>query len=198
MRDTKLNKLIMLHRGQNDAETYSRYSLSSPQILAETAREILAMAPPLFGAFAMLSAGWASLLRSCGIPAIAVAGDLNICGTKVFKCNRNLPVAGNSGKAIIKSWDGHCWIEIDGCVGDLSIFRTAYAIKAPSVLNQFIVNKFGQGRGMLLSPTGQLQTMGMDYVPKYVLNDAQINGLVAGLFAHIDGKIKVAPRNLES
>jgi hypothetical protein len=69
----------------------------------------------------------------------------------------------------------------------------ADAIDSPSVLNQFIMNKFGQGRGALLSPVGQLQTIGMDYIPKYVLNDAQINGLVAGLFAHIDGKIKVSP-----
>lgn len=193
MRNTKLNKLITLHRGQDDAEAYSSFTLSNPQVLAETAREILGKAPPLFGACAMLSAGWASLLRACDIPAIAVAGDLSICGTKIFKCNNNLPEPGKAGKVITKSWDGHCWIEIDGCVGDLSIFRTAYAIKGPSVLNEFIMNKFGQGRGALLSPTSQLQTMGMDYIPKYVLNEAQINGLVAGLFAHIDGKIKVTP-----
>ena len=190
MRQRTLEKLIARDRGTPERDQYSTYMLPAPHVLVETARKFLAHIPPTFGACAMLSAGWAAFLRdNHNIPAIAVAGDLKVRGTKVFKCKENLPQPGQTGKVISRTWDGHCWLEVGGYVGDLSIFRTAYAIQQPSILKEFILEKFGYGRGALLCPERELHTLGMAYEPKYVLNENQINGLVAGLRAQITNGI---------
>lgn len=189
IRAETLRELIVKSRGTVEMESHSKFKLPPrSQILIDTAKNILSSVPPLFGACAMLSAGWAALLRDHHhIPAIAVAGNLSIHGTTIFKCTKNLPEAGKSGKVISEVWDGHCWLEIDGVVGDLSIFRTAYAIKGTSRLKEFILANFGEGKGALLCPENQLHSMGMEYEPKYVLNEPQINGLVAGLSTQIIG-----------
>ena len=81
---------------------------------------------------------------------------------------------------ISSSWSSHCWIEVDGWIGDLSVFRTAYQIEGPSVLKDFIISSFGQNRGALLCQQQDLPPR-MKYVPKYVLKDNQIDGLISGL-----------------
>lgn len=81
---------------------------------------------------------------------------------------------------ISSSWSSHCWIEVDGWIGDLSVFRTAYQAEGPSVLKDFIISSFGQNLGALLCQQQDLPS-GMKYVPKYVLKDNQIDGLISGL-----------------
>lgn len=181
MQDKILKQLISVSRGISEAERYFNYKLENTQILTETAIEIMSNIPPMFGACANLSASWAGILQDHhSIPAIVVTGDLEIRGTKVFKCENNLPEASKSEKLIAGKWDGHCWIEIDGIIGDLSIFRTAYAINGPSLLKDYIVSNFGLGRGVMIGGSNELPD-GMQYIPKFVLKDSQINGLIAGM-----------------
>lgn len=176
-----LRQLISVSRGISEVERYFTYKLENTQILTETATEMMANIPPTFGACAMLSASWAGFLQDhYSIPAIVVAGDLEIRGTKVFKCKNNLPEASKSAKLIAGEWDGHCWIEIDGIIGDLSIFRTAYAISNPSILKDYIVSKYGLCRGAMICCSNKLPD-GMQYIPKFVLKDSQINELIAGM-----------------
>uniref|UniRef100_UPI001A9E5803 hypothetical protein n=1 Tax=Vreelandella lionensis TaxID=1144478 RepID=UPI001A9E5803 len=74
----------------------------------------------------------------------------------------------------------HCWIEVNGYLGDLSIFRTAYPISGRSILKDYILDRFGPGRGALLSPVEDLPD-GMQYIPQYVLKDAQVDMFTASL-----------------
>jgi len=181
VRNKTLKQLISRARGISEAEKFFSFRLEAPQVLVETAHEILSQTPPLFGACAQLNASWAGLLKEYySIPAIVVAGDLKISGKNVFKCTKKLSEAGKSGKVTTGHWDGHCWIEIDGYIGDLSIFRSAYAETAPSVLHSFIVSKFGYGRGGFICRNTELPD-GMQYVPKFVLKDNQINSFTAGM-----------------
>ena len=181
MRNCALKHLITMGRGVSEAEAYESYILNNPQLLAATARELMAAIPPTFGACAMMSATWAGFLKDrYSIPAIVVAGDLAISGTRIFKCTKNLPDVEKSGRLVTGNWDGHCWIEIDGFIGDLSIFRTAYAVNGPSILKDFVILNFGYGRGAMLSPHEQVPE-GMQYIPRFVLNDNQMNGLIAGM-----------------
>lgn len=182
-RETTINQLIARYRGAEDAKRYQLYSIDSQKAFAESAKEIMQNIPPTFGACAMLSAAWAAYLQDIyDIPAIVVAGDLKIGNSRIFKCKTNLPGFEEKSKAVInKKWDGHCWIEADGYIGDLSIFRTAYSIDGRSILKSFILKEFGSGRGAMLSPYQQLEEIGMKYVPKYVLTERQINGLIRGL-----------------
>ncbi|MGL0940486.1 hypothetical protein [Vibrio vulnificus] len=178
---TSIKQLVARHRGADEASGFSSFELSSPQPLIESAKKVLSIVPPSMGACAPLSAAWAQTLRDdYGIPAIVVAGDLKILGKRIFKCKKNLPEAGANGQIINQKWDGHCWIEIDGFVGDLSIFRTAYSLSHPSVLKQFIESTFGSGRGAFLAPYQDIPN-GMKYEAKYVLNDRQLAGLLGGL-----------------
>ncbi|EJG1993271.1 hypothetical protein ACPV5H_25360 [Vibrio harveyi] len=178
---TSLKQLVARHRGVDEASSFSSFELSSPQPLIESAKKVLSNVPPSMGACAPLSAAWAKTLRDdYDIPAIVVAGDLKILGKRIFKCKKNLPEASANEQIINQKWDGHCWIEIDGFVGDLSIFRTAYSLSYPSVLKQFIESTFGSGRGALLAPHQDIPSE-MKYVAKYVLNDRQLAGLLGGL-----------------
>ena len=181
MQQNKIKQLISKYRSVDDAIQYSEFTLNNPQKLLEVARDIMINIPPSFGACAMLSAMWAGYLKDhFSIPVIVVAGDLKISGKTIFKCKKNLPEPSKSGKVISSSWSGHCWIEVDGWIGDLSVFRTAYQIDGPSVLKEFIISSFGQNRGALLCQQQDLP-LGMKYVPKFVLKDNQIDSLVSGM-----------------
>ncbi len=186
MNSKKLYQLISKYRGVCEANRFAEYKLESLQVLADTAKEFMTNVPPSFGLCTLMSAGWAGYLQDhYSVPAIVVAGDLAINNTKVFKCKKNLTVAKNTGKFIAEKWNGHCWIEVDGIIGDMSIFRTAYSIDRPSVLKNYIVSQFGYGRGAMICPNHQLP-QGMKYIPKYVLTDNQINGLIAGMSCHLE------------
>lgn len=175
------------YRGVKESEIYDDFTLHGYEEIQKGVQGILATVPPSFGACAPLSASLAAYLRDhYDIPA--VAGDLKIESTRVFKCKKNIPTPGKSGKVINKSWDGHCWVEIDDFICDVSVFRTAYTIDNLSVLKSFILSNFGQGRGAILSPIEDLPS-GMKYIPKYVLTDNQIDALIAGVGQMLDGKI---------
>ena len=187
MRDKTLKQLITLAYNIKEAENYFQFRLDNPQILISSAKEILANLPHSFGACAMLSAVWAAILRDrYSIPAIAVAGDLKIENITVFQCKNNIPEKSKYGKEKPETWDGHCWIEVNDYVGDLSIFRTAYAISGPSILKEFILSNFGNGKGCLICSHQELNQMGMEYLPKFVLNESQVTGLIKGLGTQIN------------
>lgn len=181
MRNKTLKPLITSAYSLQEAENYFKFQLDDPNVLASSANEILSNVPHSFGACAMLSAVWAAILRDrYSIPAIAVAGDLKINNETIFQCNNNIPEK-STGNEKPEIWDGHCWIEINNYIGDLSIFRTAYATSEPSVLKEFILSKFGNGKGCLLCSHQELDKMEMKYLPKFVLNESQITGLIQGL-----------------
>ncbi|WP_300181691.1 hypothetical protein [uncultured Aliivibrio sp.] len=184
-----INQLVNRYRGESEANEYSHFNLKHPQPLLESARELLSIVPPSMGACAPLSAAWAQMLRDkYDIPAIVVAGDFKVLGKRIFKCKTNLPESNLGGKVINKKWDGHCWIEIDGYIGDLSIFRTAYSLNHPSVLKEFVESTFGSGRGAFLAPYSDVPK-GMKYEAKYVLTDKQIAGLLGGLSYQLEQRI---------
>jgi hypothetical protein len=181
MQQKKINQLISRYRSVDDAIKYSEFKLDNPQQVLDVARDIMRNIPPSFGACAMLSSMWAGYLKDhYSIPALVVAGDLKISGKTIFKCKKNIPEPTRAGKVISSNWAGHCWIEVDGWIGDLSVFRTAYQIDGLSVLRDFIISSFGENRGALLCPQSDLPPS-MKYVPKYILKDNQIDSLISGM-----------------
>lgn len=174
--------LIRRDVGPTDADLFERYRLSDTAALTDTAQELLAHTPPLFGQCAAMSAMWAALLRDrYQIPAMVIAGDLIVESCPVFLCNRNIPRPSVDSDLRDQDWGGHCWVEIAGYIADISIFRTARKIDRPSVLKTFIERRFGLGRGMLLLTRSGLREHQIEYVPKYVLTEDQMNGLIAAM-----------------
>jgi hypothetical protein len=121
--------LIRRDRGDIDAERFDKFRRTGDEEFGATAKELLHHTPALFGKCAPMSAMWAAMPRDRhGIPVVAVAGDLIIEGRTAFLCDKNIPNATDADTTRLPEWDGHCWIEIDGCAGDISIFRTARMI----------------------------------------------------------------------
>jgi len=76
--------------------------------------------------------------------------------------------------------DGHAWVMIGDCLCDLSIFRTAYGLAQPNHLSSYILEHFGTAKGAFMCYPHQMP-VGMEFVPKFALNDDQIYGLLEGL-----------------
>lgn len=189
MQNPTIRQLIVRARGVEEAEKFENFSMESPLVLSKTAQELMSNTRPSFGACAMISSIWAAYLNDhFSIPAIVVAGDLKISGKTIFKCKKNLPEPTASGNIVSAKWDGHCWIEIDGWIGDLSIFRTAYQIQGSSHLKNFVLSNFGKEKGALICSKTELPNE-MKYIPKYVLKDNQINSLVCGLAYQVENDI---------
>jgi hypothetical protein len=175
-----LRDLIARDRGEAEAKLFEQFQMPELDLVASIGGELLEHTPVFHGACATMSAAWVALLRDrCNIPAVAVAGDLTIEARTIFVCASNLPESTTGTE--ITAWDGHCWIEIANVVGDVSIFRTARTSNRLSRLRAFIEENFGLEQGLLLCRRPKLAQMKMTYEPRYVLTEAQINGLLRGL-----------------
>ena len=177
-----ISDLIRRDRGAEESVLFDEYRISSGDVFAKSARELLANTPVMFGKCAPMSAMWGALLRDrYAVPAAVVVGDLIIEGHTIFRCNGNIPEGEAATESHCLAWEGHCWVEIDGMVGDISLLQTARMIERPSVLKTFLDTHIGLHRGMIMMDRTRLETMGMAYVAKHVLTDSQMNGLIAGM-----------------
>jgi len=175
-----LRKLIAQYRGEEDATEFQQFRAQNLAPIENTGKELLDHTPVFHGACAPMSAAWAALLRDrYNIPAVAVAGNLVMEGATVFLCDRNIPDSTDSPDIV--PWDGHCWMEVGGYVGDASIFRTARTMHSRSKLRDFVERRFGLQRGLMLASRENLSRIDMVYAPKYVLTETQINALLNGL-----------------
>ena len=48
--------------------------------------------------------------------------------------------------------DGHCWIEIDNFISDISIFRTIYSLDENNQNRLAVENKIGKNNAFLIAP----------------------------------------------
>ncbi len=144
------------------------------QILSKSAKELLATIPPKFGFCAHMSSTWAQYLEEqYSISAQVVAGDLALKNQLVFECKKNVSMK------ISDSWGGHCWIEVNGYIGDLSLFRTAYngeTSKTHLFLKDYVQNKFGKNRGGLIIPISALPS-DMQYIKKFLIEKEMVEHL---------------------
>ncbi|MBN1602165.1 MAG: hypothetical protein JW915_11180 [Chitinispirillaceae bacterium] len=180
MRSEEIKNLVIEYRGIDEYQKYANYRMDDFDLIMNTYKEMMSQVPPRVGDCAHISAAFAQELKEKdSIPAIVVAGDFKLNGQQVFTCKGNIPEtpANEMNEGLINSvWEGHCWVEIDDCICDISIFRTAYSLPPTNFLNSFITNNFGKGRGAFAADANDLPN-GMQYIPKYVLNDNQIGNL---------------------
>jgi hypothetical protein len=124
---------------------------------------------------------WVALVKDrTKLPVYQVAGNLFAGGGPAFESDATSDDVASAFDKSQTAWDGHCWMSIGNHIGDLSIFRTAYARPDNSRLRSVITCHFGQGRGLLLFPTTDLPKVELDYQPKHVLTETQIDSLVLG------------------
>lgn len=146
---------------------------------AQAGIALLRSAPSVPGACTYMTAMWTAMLRdNVHVPVYCVAGDLRVRGRMAF---------GSAESDIARcfatssnGWDGHCWLVLGEHLGDISIFRTAYAQPHGSNLRRAVVDEFGPGRGLFLMHRSDALAAGFEYRPKYVVRDAEMTALIQG------------------
>jgi hypothetical protein len=174
-----MQDLISHAYSKEEATKFGRYVLSNAdmQAIKQAGKDILAHIPQIPYACAHMSALWGSLIRdTTSIPTHVVAGNLFIESKKIFFSNASTEEVKQTFESSNASWDGHVWVSFAGTIGDISLFRSAYAEPNEHWLHQLIIQAFGKGRGLLLAPPSN-----MLYEAKYVLTDENINALLKGM-----------------
>ena len=187
----KIKRLIRNTWSEDEARAYASFTSTKADIerLRTIGLEVLQMIPNTsdsVGACALMSAPYAAIARDrTGWPVHQVAGDLLVDGYRIFGNDDEDVASAFDGSN--PDWDGHSWIVVGDYVSDISIFRTAYSSAAPRRLREAIVERFGEGRGLLIVTPEQLATYGLEFVPKYVLSNDQVNSLFLGARHHFTG-----------
>lgn len=159
---------------------------SDVQELADAGKAVLIKFPNKAGACALMSAMWTAFVRDTSDhPVHAVAGELYVEGVRVFGSDIDSVNSKNGLSGENLDWDGHCWVSFGSLICDVSIFRTAYSREANPLLYSKIISAFGKGRGIMIMEAEQLEGMGFEYRPKYVLTDTEVTGLVKGAYSLI-------------
>jgi len=152
--------------------------------LQEAGLEILNHFPPIPGACAMMSAIYAGMLKDQGFDAQMIAGALYLEEMRLFGEH-------SAEKATFEQsnldWDGHCWIQLNDLIADISLFRTVYSSASGTPLKQ-ILEKFGEGKSLLISSPQGMKDMGLRYEAQYTLTDEQVDNLIRGAFSILKEK----------
>ncbi len=128
----------------------------------------------------MLSAVLGAVINDkSNIPVSVFVGHLDYNSKRMFNCTTSIPYSKSELK-INETWEGHCWVELNGFIIDLSIFRTIYLGNVSVELKNDIIQNFGENRGILAGTPLDMEKLGFNYTPCYILNQDQITGLVKG------------------
>jgi hypothetical protein len=178
-----MKELIAQSYSEEEATRFSQYTLSDADkaTICQAGIDILKHFPQHPYACAIMSALWGSLIRDkTDIPTHVVAGNLSINNKKIFYNDSSTEEVSHVFKKSNLSWDGHVWVNFAGTIGDMSLFRTAYAQPESHWLHQLVVKEFGIGRGLVFGTQSN-----MVYEAKYVLTDENINALISGIKTHL-------------
>ena len=202
MTDLELQQLVARARGVKEATWCTAFRVGDINIVASAINEILENFEPRPGACVMMSAMLEALLRDRhGMPAVCVAGDLNILGKWVFRGNERLPAfdtrptPGRPRRVTELNWKGHCWVEVGGLIVEVSLLRTSRVLLPHSTLRQFVDANFGPRRAAFATPIDDLPP-GLRYRRQFVLTDNQVNGFVSGEIYRIEHQNKASAEGL--
>ena len=168
---------------EKEIHSYLSYELTGNDeiFLKEVINEVLRKLPAnAFNCGLSSALLGAMILDNSSIPVSVISGHLDYSTKRIFNCYNPIPYS--TEKIYINEiWDGHCWVEINNLIIDISIFRTIYNGKVSNDLYDKIISQFGKGRGALLGSPKEIQKLGFDYIPCYGLTQNQISGLIRGI-----------------
>ena len=112
-----------------------------------------------------------------GIDCSIVAGNLQFRDTIIFKQDFSLSGFKNES---LQDWAGHAWLELNGYIIDLSLFRTLYHDAFTKPCKNEMISIFGAGRGAIIASRQELQGNGLIYTPIETLTDKVAMGIISG------------------
>jgi len=126
-----------------------------------------------------LSAALYAILKDKhGIESSIVAGNLSFKSTIIFQ--HDFSISGTTN-ASLQYWAGHAWVELNGSIIDLSLFRTLYSDSFTKPCKNEIISMFGKGRGAIIASPQVLQGDGLIYTPVEALTDEDATGIIKGI-----------------
>lgn len=163
-----ITQIISECRDSGDANRYIDYTLPSQSILDYTCKKVLKSVPMMENSCALLSALWAIYLNDFyKIPAVVVLGDFKVDGNTLYECSKKPEEPQSSGDIVECKFQGHCWVEIDNYICDLSIFMTAQSNKH---FLEHLIQKFGYNHINGIVIKHDKLPVVVEYNPKYVFN----------------------------
>jgi hypothetical protein len=120
---------------------------------------------------------YALLKDKHGIESSLVAGSLSFKDTIIFKPDFSISGINN---ASLQTWAGHAWVELNGFIIDLSLFRTIYSDSFTKPCKDELISKFGLGRGAIIAPHQTMKDDGLLYTPAETLTDDDATGIIKG------------------
>lgn len=168
----QLAKRIARTHGWPTAKAFKSYVPGDRDkaLIANKARELLAIFPAGSGGGGALSAAFAAHLeRDLTAPVLVVRGHLKIMGT---------PLAGHAGPSAVSAGPDHDWVMVGPYIADISIFRLAYSREAPPHLLAHVYDMFGPDQAMLFASWRETRRLGFDYDPELVLSTEAVDALV--------------------
>lgn len=110
-----------------------------------------------------------------GLDPNLVTGNLLYNGHHIFKQDFSISKAKDRE---FQYWSGHCWVEVDGLICDLSFFRTLYSDEFNKPFKHKLIEKFGEGKGCLIGPAADMPYL--IYEPIEYLHDDLATGIIKG------------------
>jgi hypothetical protein len=164
------------------------YKISEEEFnnIASMGRQLLRTIPTLPSVCVSMSSKWYEFIKfHTTIPVCVVTGHLKVQNQSLF--TQKVPI--NSlpfDSETFEGWNGHCWIEFGGYIGDISIFRTVYAESFPHPnFRKWFLSRFGENQECLFAKVTDLEDAGLSYIPVNVLNESEITRLVDMLHNNI-------------
>lgn len=186
-----LQALISSSYGEAEAQRFQAFrpDQAAKEVLVQSGKYVLQSFPPGPGECALMSAMWTALIRDItDFPVHAVAGRLYVDGNVVFGGESDPNTAAQAFTGTNLDWDGHVWVAFGSIIADPSVFRTAYAERAPRILAKQVLDSFGPGRGLFAMPAETTKTFGFEYEQFFVLTDQQVSQLLRGAAKVIEEK----------
>lgn len=120
---------------------------------------------------------YALLKDQHGIESSLVTGSLSFKDMSIFKPDFSISGTNNTSLQI---WAGHAWVELDGFIIDLSLFRTIYSDSFTKPCKNELISKFGLGRGAIIASRQTMKDDGLLYAPAETLTDDDATGIIKG------------------
>ena len=125
-RELLLKNILKTIMTENQVNSFLSYMISDKDLdfLKLASEEVLKNIPSTAFNCVMLSGILgAHIMDNSDIPVSVIYGHLDYSSRRIFCCKEPIPYS-TENDIINKSWDGHCWIEINDLIIDISIFRT--------------------------------------------------------------------------
>jgi hypothetical protein len=184
-RNEKLKKALLEIMSESEVNYFISYLLSQDEMefIKNAINDALRNVPlKAFNCASLSALLGAIIIDNSNIPAAVIAGHLDYLDKRIFYCKGPIPYS-DEKEVINEIWDGHCWVELNNLIIDISIFRTVYYGNVPKSFHHKIKKEYGEGRGAIAAYPDELKKEGFNYIPCYCLTQDQINGLIKGLKA---------------